>query len=356
MSEQHAPSNDIDKHDAESLLPTPVATPAPPNPNNRALAMLLFYIAVWYAASVVCNTSAKRLLFSYAPLPLWVSLFQFATAVLVLKLYLHATSKSGNTGPSTPQQRSVFTQLAVAYTLGFVFVNSGYLAVTVSLAETLRSAEPLFSVLLAKLMLKDEPISLTTALTLLPIVFGGVLSSAGDASFTLSGLMFVSCSNVMFALRSVYTKQLKLAGYTGNAIQTFYEVSKFGLGMLLVVCLGSEVAFVGMGLSHYTLQHNWPSLVADSSQVAWLLVINGLTYAAYNQMSFLVLSMVTVVTHAVGNSCRRIVTILVSVWMFGNHITVQNACGIALAVSGVVLYSLSKSRDDDEANKVRRKG
>ncbi|KAH9246210.1 hypothetical protein BASA81_016244 [Batrachochytrium salamandrivorans] len=313
MSEQHEANNN---NDAESLLPPDVATPS--NHNNRALAMLLFYIVVWYAASVVCNTSAKRLLFSYAPLPLWVSLFQFAMAVLVLKLYLHVISKSSsstttatNLGLSTPNQRQVFTKLAVAYTLGFVFVNSGYLAVTVSLAETLRSAEPLFSVLLAKLMLKDEPISLLTALTLLPIVFGGVLSSAGDASFTLSGLMFVSCSNVMFALRSVYTKQLKLAGYTGNAIQTFYEVSKFGLGMLLIVCLGSEVAFVGMGLPQYTLQYNFPILLADSQQVAWLLISNGLTYAAYNQMSFLVLSMVTVVTHAVGNSCRRIVTILV---------------------------------------------
>jgi solute carrier family 35 protein E1 len=245
----------------------------------------------------------------------------------------------------------------IVYTLGFVFVKSGYLAVSVSLAETLRSAEPLFSVFFAKLFLPGEIISFTTILTLLPIVLGGALSSGGDATFTLTGFIFVCFSNIMFALRSIFTKQLRGTGYTGNAMQTFYEISLYGFVLLLglTLCLEFTLLFLvsDENLLMYSITQVNFSTMKWSDEFWRLLVINGFSYAAYNQMSFLVLSMVTVVTHAVGNSFRRVVTILVSVWMLGNMITTQNACGIALAISGVVAYSFSKAKDEAEVNKHR---
>jgi uncharacterized membrane protein len=94
---------------------------------------------------------------------------------------------------------------------------------------------------------------------------------------------------------------------------------------------------------------------ASSMLVSWpflkIVLINGVTYAAYNQMSFLVLSLVTMVTHAVGNSLRRVVTILASIWVFGNAITTQNAVGIFLAVGGVIAYSISKYMDESKVKK-----
>ena len=71
---------------------------------------------------------------------------------------------------------------------------------------------------------------------------------------------------------------------------------------------------------------------------------NGAAYAAYNCMSFVVLSHVEMVTHAVGNAFRRVVTILCSVWYLGNRITPTNALGITVAFTGVVLYSLTKQK------------
>ena len=70
-------------------------------------------------------------------------------------------------------------------------------------------------------------------------------------------------------------------------------------------------------------------------------------------MSFIVLSMVSVVTHAVANSMRRVVTILASVWYFQNPVSRQNGAGMTLAIFGVVIYSLSKSYDESRSKTLR---
>lgn len=326
--------------------------------NSLNMPLLALYVAIWYASSAVCNTSARKLLTIYAPLPLWLCCAQFLVAVVALRIYLFSIKKTPPPPMTTPEARDIFLKVTLVYTVGFVFVNAGYLAVNVSLAETLRSAEPLFSVAFAKLMLKDEPVSTLTMATLIPIVMGGVLSSGGDTSFNMMGFFFVCISNVCFALRSVFTKHLKQA-YSGNAIQVFYEISKLGLLLVTVFALLVEVGVLVMedGISKYSLLpallmgEGENSATIKSIDFMKTVLVNGMTYAAYNQMSFLVLSMVTMVTHAVGNSLRRIVTIVASVYVFGNPITNQNGLGILLAVGGVIAYSISKSRDEAKARK-----
>jgi len=316
---------------------------------------LVLYVLIWYVASAVCNTSARKILTLYEPIPLWLSFVQIAITVVILRVYLFQVKKTPP--PPIPSQdaRDVIYKLAFTYTVGFVFVNSGYLAVNVSLAETLRSAEPLFSVFFAKLMLKDEPISTLTMLTLVPIVAGGVLSSGGDASFNMLGFVFVCISNICFALRSVFMKHLKPL-YTGNAIQVFYELCKVGAVGVFFLAISFEILILVVGDEEQMKFALLPMLVAPGSRLATfdflrILLVNGATYAAYNQMSFLVLSMVAMVTHAVGNSLRRVFTIVASVYIFGNPISNQNALGIVLAVGGVIAYSISKARDEAKASK-----
>ena len=190
-------------------------------------------------------------------------------------------------------------------------------------------------------------------MTLIPIVLGGVLSSGGDASFNFLGFGFVCISNICFALRSVLTKQLKQT-YSGNAIQVFYEISKFGSIGVFFLALVVEILVLAFGDDSMLKFALFPTLLFPNSVMASMafvkiMFMNGLTYAAYNQMSFLVLSLTTVVTHAVGNSLRRVVTIVASVYMFGNPISAQNAMGITLAVGGVIAYSISKARDEAKA-------
>lgn len=62
-------------------------------------------------------------------------------------------------------------------------------------------------------------------------------------------------------------------------------------------------------------------------------------FFAYNFLSFVVLSNVTLLTHAVCNAMRRVVTILFAVVVRGNDLTAQLGLGIGMAVAGSLAYS-----------------
>mmetsp|Transcript_11242 Transcript_11242/g.14043 ORF Transcript_11242/g.14043 Transcript_11242/m.14043 type:complete len:201 (-) Transcript_11242:349-951(-) len=186
--------------------------------------------------------------------------------------------------------------------------------------------------------LKHEKVTNLMLVSMVPIVVGGGLSSFGDSTFSPMGLLFVTISNLSFSLRSLLTKKLQ-EDYSGDALNVFYHVSRIGLIYLVLINLGLEIMGVMLGLVHLRASACLDVLTFDLLQV---LCINGFCYFLYNQMSFFVLSKVEMVTHAVANAFRRVVTILVSVWYFGNEINTINAMGICLAISGVLLYSKSK--------------
>ncbi|GBF88877.1 phosphoenolpyruvate phosphate translocator chloroplastic-like [Raphidocelis subcapitata] len=68
----------------------------------------------------------------------------------------------------------------------------------------------------------------------------------------------------------------------------------------------------------------------------------GLCFHAYQQLSYMILSKVTPVTHSIGNCIKRVVVIVASVIAFQNPVSLQNALGTGLALFGVFLYSQAK--------------
>jgi solute carrier family 35 protein E1 len=67
-------------------------------------------------------------------------------------------------------------------------------------------------------------------------------------------------------------------------------------------------------------------------------------YYLYNEVAFLALNEVAPVTHAVGNTIKRVVIILASVVVFRNPLSGLGALGSAIAIFGTLLYSLAKNK------------
>ncbi len=57
------------------------------------------------------------------------------------------------------------------------------------------------------------------------------------------------------------------------------------------------------------------------------LLLAGLCFHGYQQLSYIVLSRLSPVSHSVGNSCKRVAVIVASLIWFRNPISVQNAVG-----------------------------
>ena len=71
---------------------------------------------------------------------------------------------------------------------------------------------------------------------------------------------------------------------------------------------------------------------------------SGLAFYLYNEVSMYTLDSVHPITHAVGNTIKRVILILYSVLRFGSTLNLQGKLGSAIAIAGVFAYSVAKSQ------------
>ena len=96
-----------------------------------------------------------------------------------------------------------------------------------------------------------------------------------------------------------------------------------------------------------TVKAAWDTAVAAGNTPRYLgtvSVLSGLTYYLYNEVAFLALGKVNPVTHAVGNTIKRVVIIIASVVAFNTPISLLGGVGSAIAIFGTLLYSLAKQK------------
>lgn len=77
----------------------------------------------------------------------------------------------------------------------------------------------------------------------------------------------------------------------------------------------------------------------ESYKVLGLLFTDGILSWLQNILAFSVMSMVTSLTYAVASSSKRIFVVAASLFVIGNPVTVNNICGMALALFGVIAYN-----------------
>ena len=187
----------------------------------------------------------------------------------------------------------------------------------VSLVMSLRATEPLFTLALSTIVGGTDD-GVRRRGSLIPVVCGASMSALGSADATLAGTVACAASNACFAARGVLTKVIR-ARHAADNYSLFLHINVIGALMA-----GAYVVVAGA------------AVVLPESMT--ILVLNGVAFWAYLQLSWLVLARVTAVTHSVCNAMRRPVVILAGWLQFGNEITSLNACGIALACGGAALY------------------
>eukprot|EP00546_Thalassionema_frauenfeldii_P021257 CAMPEP_0178904110 /NCGR_PEP_ID=MMETSP0786-20121207/5519_1 /TAXON_ID=186022 /ORGANISM="Thalassionema frauenfeldii, Strain CCMP 1798" /LENGTH=193 /DNA_ID=CAMNT_0020575533 /DNA_START=352 /DNA_END=933 /DNA_ORIENTATION=- len=191
---------------------------------------------------------------------------------------------------------------------------------------TVRAAEPVATWLLGLLLLPNEKTSMNAVFCLIPIVLGAGLSAVAPGSnMTTSGFCLVMLCNVCFSLRTIVTKLLK----SWNQ-----DVDNYSLFLQLCI-LGSVwqgIILVTTGVESLKQIVNIP-----------ILLVNGLTFYLYLQLSWVVMSRVGAVTHSVCNSLRRPVICAAGWFVFGG-MTSEGVAGALIATAGTLLYAREKRR------------
>ena len=78
-----------------------------------------------------------------------------------------------------------------------------------------------------------------------------------------------------------------------------------------------------------------------NKSLSTLLALGGASYYLYNEVAFLALGKVNPVTHAVGNTIKRVVIIVASVVAFKTPMSTGSIVGSSIAILGTLLYSLA---------------
>lgn len=293
------------------------------------------YFSLWYLFNIGYNIYNKQAL-NALDFPWTIATIQMATGILYfVPVWLLGLRKAPKLSMSDIK---TLIPIALCHTGVHVGAVIALGAGAVSFAHIVKASEPVVTCGLNALLLK-EVLPLPVYMTLLPIIGGVAIASMKELSFTVLALASAMLSNVSSAARGVLSKKTmsgKKIGENLDAQNLYAVLTALSTLILIPTMLAIEgTSFFGA----------FKSAVAagdfTNKSLALLLALGGATYYAYNEVAFLALGMVNPVTHAVGNTIKRVVIIVASVIAFKTPMSTGSIIGSSIAIFGTLLYSLA---------------
>ena len=219
----------------------------------------------------------------------------------------------------------------------------------VSFGQIVKAGEPVFAALIGYFVYNSK-VSMAKILCLAPVIGGIALASAKELDFAWASLAAATTANVASAFRGgenkkVMTGELKEAiGGGGNA----YAITTLWATLFLIPAIFVSGEYAKFG----EFQALWAADgVGGKGNLRYNLIMSGLTFYLYNEVSTLALKSLTGVTHSVANTAKRAVVIVGSALVLGEDMGFLKAVGCSIAIFGTFLYAVA----DDLAKAVSGK-
>jgi len=293
------------------------------------------YFALWYLFNIGYNIYNKQAL-NVLAYPWTVATLQMATGIFYfVPLWVLGIRKAPKLSMADIK---TLIPIALCHTGVHVGAVIALGAGAVSFAHIVKASEPVVTCLLNFLLLGEKLPALVYA-TLIPIIGGVAIASMKELSFTILALASAMLSNVSSAARGVLSKKTMSGKQIGENLdaQNLYAVLT-----ALSTCVLIPLMFAVEGTSFFTA---FKTVVAGgdftNKSLAVLLALGGMSYYAYNEVAFLALGKVNAVTHAVGNTIKRVVIIIASVVAFKTPMSTGSIIGSSIAIAGTLMYSLA---------------
>jgi len=293
------------------------------------------YFALWYLFNIGYNIYNKKALNAVA-FPWTVATIQMAAGCFYfVPLWLLGIRKAPKLSMS---EIKTLIPIALCHTGVHVGAVIALGAGAVSFAHIVKASEPVVTCVLNGLILK-EILPFKVYLTLLPIIGGVAIASMKELSFTFLALGAAMMSNVSSSMRGVLSKKTmsgKSIGENMDAQNLYAVLTAMSTVLLIPMMLATEGTGFLKGFADAVATGSF-----TNKSLSILLALGGLTYYAYNEVAFLALGAVNPVTHAVGNTIKRVVIIVASVIAFKTPMSTGSIIGSSIAIAGTLLYSLA---------------
>jgi len=293
------------------------------------------YFALWYLFNIAYNIYNKQAL-NVLDYPWTVATIQMAAGILYfLPMWLLGIRKAPKL---SADELKTLLPIAICHTGVHVGAVIALGAGAVSFAHIVKASEPVVTCGLNAALL-GEVLPVSVYLTLLPIIGGVAIASLKELSFTVLALASAMLSNVSSAARGVLSKKTMSGKKIGENLdaQNLYAVLT---AMSTLILIPTMLALEGTGFFKA-----FNKVVASGEytrkSLATLIALSGASYYAYNEVAFLALGKVNPVTHAVGNTIKRVVIIVASVIAFKTPMSTGSIVGSSIAIAGTLMYSLA---------------
>lgn len=293
------------------------------------------YFALWYLFNIGYNIYNKQAL-NVLDYPWTIATIQMATGILYfVPMWVLGLRKAPKLSISDIK---TLIPIALCHTGVHVGAVVALGAGAVSFAHIVKASEPVVTCLLNFLFL-GEVLPSSVYATLLPIIGGVAIASMKELSFTFLALASAMLSNVSSSARGVLSKKTMSGKKIGENLdaQNLYAVLT---AMATIILIPMMLAVEG---TRFFPAFNSVVSAGDftTKSLSLLLALGGATYYAYNEVAFLALGKVNPVTHAVGNTIKRVVIIVASVIAFKTPMSTGSIIGSSVAIAGTLLYSLA---------------
>lgn len=228
----------------------------------------------------------------------------------------------------------------LTHVAGVVSLGSG----AVSFTHIIKSMEPVVTAIFSGVML-NKFFQWQVYAAICPIIFGVSMASvSGSIGWSNFGFATAMMSNVFAALRGVIAKQVMAKDMfrpeQNMSAQNIYAVMTFmSTLMLLPIMLAVEAP--KWSTEWAVMEENFGAVGGTTIFEAFL---SGCFYYFYNEVSFMCLDNVTPVTHAVGNTSKRVLVIGSAIWIFNTPMTQNGYIGSSIAILGSLIYALSTKK------------
>lgn len=291
---------------------------------------------LWYALNVFYNIYNKRVLNMVPELTYTVAFLQL---FLGLGYVLPVWGSGARKAPElNTDEIKTLMPVAVLHCLTHLGAIVSLGAGAVSFTHIVKAAEPAVSAGLSAVFLKQF-LPLPVALTLIPVMGGVAIASLRELSFSWLAFGGAMISNFASAGRGIVGKMQmgKSVGKNMNAANLYAVMTIISS----ILCLPLALALEGANILPTLAKIKEAGLI---NTLYMQTLASAVFYYLYNEVAFLTLDNVAPVTHALGNTIKRVVIILASVVWLGSTMTAQGAFGSSLAIGGVLLYSLAKAK------------
>lgn len=239
------------------------------------------------------------------------------------------------------RENLVLLAFSFLFTINIAISNVSLAMVSVPFHQIMRSTCPVVTILIYR-VLYGRHYSTQTYLTMIPLIFGVGLSTAGDYYFTLAGFLMTGLGVILASVKTVATNRLMTGPLKLPALELLLRMSP----LAAVQC----VIYAFMTGEAEQFRNSY--LRGDFSKTfGAALFVNAVTAFCLNIVGFQANKMAGALTITVCGNLKQALTIGLGIILFHVDVGITNAVGMLITIAGAVWYS--KVELDNKRSKPR---